>query len=116
MTLHFDLEQLEQIIESLREQQKKSSSIHNQIIFRPRIELYSLAPGLSELGQQHAQVFTGAVGSAREVLMAFREQAEWLVLAMHSMKETFSATETVNNIQIRTGFPSVFAIDPGDIR
>ncbi|MCX7444251.1 hypothetical protein OS125_03190, partial [Corynebacterium sp. P7003] len=116
MSIKFNMEQLEQIINSLQKQRIISVKSESRVHLGEHIGSYSTAPGLSELGQQHAQVFTGAVGSAREVLMAFREQAEWLVLAMHSMKETFSATETVNNIQIRTGFPSVFAIDPGDIR
>ncbi|MCK7663912.1 hypothetical protein M0E87_09615, partial [Corynebacterium sp. CCM 9185] len=105
MTVHFDVAQLVSIIRSLKEEHQKIHETSNQIIFGPGIGAYSSAPGLADLGRQHAQVFVGASGSADDVLTVFKSQAQWLAEALHSTVRALETIDGVTRIQLITGTP-----------
>ncbi|MBI8989432.1 hypothetical protein JDV75_06615 [Corynebacterium sp. CCM 8863] len=60
---------------------------------------------MAELGRQHAQVFTGAAGSADDVLTVFKNQAQWLAEALHSTVRALETIDGVTRIQLITGAP-----------
>ncbi|MEZ2120798.1 hypothetical protein [Corynebacterium sp. CCM 9203] len=83
----------------------KSVRIGEIVGFGPHISAYSSAPGLGDLGRQHAQIFAGATGSADDVLAVFREQAQWLAEALHSTARAMETIDGVTHIQLVTGAP-----------
>ena len=105
MDVQFDVTRLDSIIQSLREEQMKIRRISGPIRFGPGIARYSSAPGLADLGRQHAQVFTGATGSADDVLTVFKNQAQWLAEALHSTVRALETIDGVTRIQLVTGAP-----------
>ncbi|MCX7537556.1 hypothetical protein OS123_03205 [Corynebacterium sp. P5875] len=105
MTIDFDSEKMESLVQSLARQRTNMVLVRKIIAVDRGILSYSSAPGLEDLGRQHAQVLTGGAGSAEDVLTVCRAQAEWLAEALHSTVQALETMDGITRIQLVTGAP-----------
>ncbi|MCK7662723.1 hypothetical protein M0E87_03465, partial [Corynebacterium sp. CCM 9185] len=105
MTVEFDSEKMESLVRSLTAQRKAIIFLRKSIALDLGISTYSSAPGLADLGGQHARVLAGGAGSAEDVLGVCRRQAQWLAEALHSTVRALETIDGVTRIQLITGTP-----------
>lgn len=88
MTISIDVCELDRAIVVMGESVKRFSS--RSIITEKEVHGdFTEEPGLRELGQQHAQVITGDVGSAIQTLKQLRRLVRWLAEGTKAMRGAF---------------------------